>query len=161
MKRYWLMKSEPSEYSITDLARAGVGQWDGVRNYQVRNMMRDEMQPGDLAFFYHSNAGNQTGIVGEMEIVSHAYPDPTQFDQAHDQYDPNATKDTPRWLCVDVRYQQAFTQPLLLTTMRHDSTLKDFSLLRRGNRLSILPLTAPEYQYLRQQALQPKSMAHR
>lgn len=152
MKRYWLMKSEPNEYSITDLARDGVGQWDGVRNYQVRNMMRDQMRVGDSALFYHSNAGAETGIVGEMEVVRAAYPDPTQFVAEHDHYDAKSKLDAPRWLCVDVAHRQTFPTPLLLSDMRNDPELRDFALLRRGNRLSVLPVSAAQYRYLRTRA---------
>jgi predicted RNA-binding protein with PUA-like domain len=146
------MKSEPSEYAITDLARDGVGRWDGIRNYQVRNMLRDDMRVGDRALFYHSNAGTKTGIVGEMEIATAAYPDPTQFDPEHDHYDPKSTLDAPRWLCVDVAYRATFAQPLLLQTLRLDQNLHDWALLARGNRLSVLPLTAERYVYLCAQA---------
>jgi predicted RNA-binding protein with PUA-like domain len=149
MKRNWLMKSEPNEYSITDLARDGVGRWDGVRNYQVRNMMRDQMKVGDRALFYHSNAGALTGIVGEMEVVRTAYPDPTQFEVGHNHYDAKSKLEAPRWLCVDVAHRQTFPTPLLLSTMRDDPALRDFALLRRGNRLSVLPVSASLYQYLR------------
>ena len=143
------MKSEPSEYSITDLARDGVGQWDGIRNYQVRNMMRDEMRVGDKALFYHSNAGAETGVVGEMNIIRAAYPDPTQFEPTHDHYDPKSTIAAPRWLCVDVAYRKTFDTPFLLSAMRTDPQLQDFALLRRGNRLSILPVTVAQYNYVR------------
>ncbi|HHQ15161.1 MAG TPA: EVE domain-containing protein, partial [Chromatiales bacterium] len=100
---YWLMKSEPDVYGIDDLKKERVDHWDGIRNYQVRNMMRDQMKKGDLAFFYHSNC-KQPGIVGIMSIASDAYPDHTQFDPNEKYFDPKSDPDNPRWLMVDVRY---------------------------------------------------------
>lgn len=150
------MKSEPNEYSIADLAYAKIGQWDGVRNYQVRNMMRDTMKVGDKAFFYHSNAGKDTGIVGEIKIIRAAYPDPTQFDSRHGHYDQRSSLENPRWLCVDVAHVHTYAHVLPLTTLRTDPQLKELALLRQGNRLSILPLTAAQFTYLRAQATQQK-----
>jgi predicted RNA-binding protein with PUA-like domain len=114
--------------------------WDGVRNYQVRNMMRDDMRVGDLALFYHSNAGKQTGCVGTMEIVSKAYPDPTQFDPNSDHPDPKSDPANPRWLCIDVAYRSTFTTPVLLSEIKLDPTFTGMPLVQKGNRLSVFPV---------------------
>lgn len=152
--RYWIMKSEPSAYGIADLKREVVGRWDGIRNYQVRNMLRDEMRVGDLALFYHSNAAAHTGIAGEMTIASLAYADPLQFDTVSEYYDPTADELNPRWLCVDVRYKREFRTPLLLSILKQDTHFTSMPLLRRGNRLSVLPLEATVYHSLLQKVLQ-------
>ena len=146
--RYWLMKSEPTEYAIDDLARDTVEMWDGVRNYQVRNMMRDEMRVGDQALFYHSNAGSETGVVGVMSIASAAYPDPTQFDPANVHYDPKSPKDNPRWLCVDVRFIQKLPQLVTLQAIKADSIFSDLPLVQRGNRLSVMPIKKQHFAHL-------------
>lgn len=147
---YWLMKSEPDCFSIDDLA-ARPGQtepWDGVRNYQVRNFMRDRMQVGDLAFFYHSNCA-EPGIYGVMEIASTAYPDPTQFDPDEDHYDPASKPEEPRWLLVDVRYQRHFRRPVLLAELReHAEALTGFKLIAKGNRLSVMPVMPEHWDYI-------------
>jgi len=142
---YWLMKSEPSEYSIDDLRRQKVGMWDGVRNYQVRNMFRDEMKKGDSALFYHSST-DEVGVVGEMTIHSDAYPDPTQFAKQHDHYDALSNNSDPRWLCVDVLFVRKFPKIVTLATMRGDKQLKDVRILEKGSRLSVVPLTRREYE---------------
>lgn len=143
---YWLMKSEPNEYSIDDLQRDDIEFWDGIRNYQVRNMMRDQMQPGDAAFFYHSNC-KPPGIVGVMEIVSKAaYPDPTQFDPDNKHHDVKSSPDKPRWLGVDVKFKQNFGQTISLDQLRQNPKLKDMLILRKGNRLSVTPITKKEWQ---------------
>lgn len=146
--KYWLMKSEPSCYSIDDLKRDKVEPWDGIRNYQVRNMMRDEMQVGDRALFYHSNAGNETGIVGEMTIASKAYPDPTQFDPESDHPDPKSDPENPRWLLVDVKYASKFKHPVTLSEMKLDPRLEGVAVLKKGNRLSVMPISKKHYEYL-------------
>lgn len=145
---YWLMKSEPSCYSIDDLKRDKVEPWDGIRNYQVRNMMRDEMQVGDRALFYHSNAGNETGVVGEMTIASKAYPDPTQFDPKSDHPDPKSDPENPRWLLVDVKYKNKFKHPVTLAEMKLDPKLEGIAVLKKGNRLSVMPISKMHYEYL-------------
>jgi predicted RNA-binding protein with PUA-like domain len=117
MKRFWLMKSEPDAFSIDDLKKRGTEPWTGVRNYQARNFMRDQMQPGDLAFLYHSSCP-QPGIYGVMEIATKAYPDPTQFDKKSPYYDPASTREQPRWHMVDVRYQRHLPRPVLLSELR-------------------------------------------
>ncbi|MEM9243514.1 MAG: EVE domain-containing protein [Pseudomonadota bacterium] len=141
---YWLMKSEPNAYSIDDLQKDQTTCWEGVRNYQVRNMMRDEMRAGDLAFFYHSNS-QPPGIVGIMEIISRAYPDPTAFNPESKYYDPKSQKDKPRWVMVDVKFKQKFASIISLEQLRSITDLNDMPLLRKGNRLSITPVTAKQW----------------
>ena len=142
---YWIMKSEPSVFGIDDLIKCKnqTEPWDGIRNYQVRNMIRDQMQPGDLALFYHSNC-KVPGIVGLMEIVSEAYPDPTAFDPTHRYFDPKSNPDKPRWFLVDVKFVRKFNNTLPLSLLRDTPALDGLKLLAKGNRLSITPVT-PEY----------------
>lgn len=147
-QKYWLMKSEPDCFSIDDLKQKEVDMWDGTRNYQVRNMMRDAMKVGDRALFYHSNAGNETGVVGEMEIVKEAYPDPTQFDPKSDHPDPKSDPENPRWLCVDVRFLTKFTHTVTLSEMKIDPKLEGMAVLKKGNRLSVMPITKKHYEYV-------------
>lgn len=145
---YWLMKSEPEEFSLDDLERVEREPWSGVRNYQARNYMRDGMKVGDGIFFYHSNCP-VPGIVGIAEVATPAYPDPTQFDPEGDYFDPRSDPDDPRWLLVDVRFRKRLPRVLSLDEMRnHAEALGDFPLLRRGNRLSVLPVTAAQWTYL-------------
>ena len=142
---YWLMKSEPGECSIDDLA-AAPGQtvpWVGVRNYQSRNYMRDQMRVGDGVLFYHSSCP-QPGVAGVAEVASTAYPDATQFEAGNDYFDPKSTPEQPRWLHVDVRLVRK-TELLSLQAMRDAPTLATMIVLRRGNRLSITPVTAAEW----------------
>lgn len=192
-QRYWLFKSEPSGYSIDDLKRDVVTLWDGTRNYQVRNMMRDEMQVGDTVLFYHSNAGTETGVVGEMEIVKEAYPDPTQFDPTltfsspqqvtalkrlvkswtapgvnislisigknnenvrvkvdptSEHPDSKSDPRNPRWLCVDVKFKNKFPRVVTLSEMKLDPKLEGMTVLKKGNRLSVMPITKKHYEYV-------------
>ncbi|MDD3762484.1 MAG: EVE domain-containing protein [Nevskiales bacterium] len=147
---YWLMKSEPDCFSIDDLAarpRRREG-WDGVRNYQVRNMFRDQMKQGDLAFFYHSSCA-VPAIVGIMKIASNAYPDPTQFDPKSDHYDPKSRPEEPRWLQVDVEFQRKLERPIPLSELReHEQALAGFKLLATGNRLSVIPVRPEHWDYI-------------
>lgn len=143
--QYWLMKSEPEEVSIDD-ALAEPKQtvaWTGVRNYQARNFMRDGMKVGDGVLFYHSSCP-EPGIAGLAEVVSNAYPDPTQFDKRSKYFDPKATLEQPRWMLVDVKITQK-TRLLSLAELRAEPELADMVILRRGNRLSITPVTAAEW----------------
>lgn len=142
---YWLMKSEPSECSIDDLAKAPAKTvpWVGVRNHQARNFMRDQMQLGDGVLFYHSSCA-EPGIAGLAEVASAAYPDATQFDPHSPYFDPRAVARAPRWLHVDVRLVRK-TALLRLSRMREAATLATMAVLRRGNRLSITPVTADEW----------------
>ena len=148
VQQYWLLKSEPSCYSIDDLKRDKIDMWDGTRNYQVRNMMRDDMKVGDMALFYHSNAGDETGVVGEMKIVKAAYPDPTQFDPKSDHPDPKSDPENPRWLCVDVKFVKKFKSPLTLKAMKLDPKLDGMTVLQKGNRLSVMPIQKKHYEYV-------------
>lgn len=144
---YWLMKSEPDAFSIDDLKRVGTEPWDGIRNYQVRNMIRDEMKPGDRAFFYHSNT-KVPGIVGIMDIVSEARPDPTAFDPDEKYYDPKSDPDKPRWLLADVKYVRHTQRVIPLTELKADPALEEMPLVRRGNRLSITPVTKDQWEHI-------------
>lgn len=141
---YWLMKSEPSEVSIDDLQARKVVPWFGVRNYQARNFMRDAMQLGDLAFFYHSSCA-ESGIAGICEVCAPAHPDATQFDPASPYFDAKATRDKPRWLCVDVKFVEK-TRLLPIAALRQQPALAGMQILQRGNRLSITPVSADEWQ---------------
>ena len=145
--QYWLMKSEPDTYSIDDLQSFGVDHWDGIRNYQVRNFFRDQMQISDQAFFYHSNC-KEPGIVGIMEIVSKAYPDHTAFDPSEKYFDSKSDPENPRWLMVDVRYVRHLDRMITLGELRQQKQIADMKLLQRGNRLSVLPLSKMEWQYI-------------
>jgi predicted RNA-binding protein with PUA-like domain len=142
---YWLMKSEPDEFSIDDLVRAPkrTTPWFGVRNYQARNFMRDAMRVGDRAFFYHSSCP-EPGVAGIVEISKPAYPDATQFDPKSPYYDAKSTRDAPRWLNVDVKLVRK-TRLVPLDVLRETRGLEDMVTLRRGNRLSITPVTPDEW----------------
>jgi predicted RNA-binding protein with PUA-like domain len=146
--RYWLMKSEPDEFSIDDLAKAPkqTTPWFGVRNYQARNFMRDEMRVGDRAFFYHSSCP-EPGIAGIVEISRLAYPDATQFDPKSEYYDPKSTRVAPRWVNVDVKLVRK-TRLVGVPELRATRGLEDMVTLRRGNRLSITPVTVAEWKII-------------
>jgi predicted RNA-binding protein with PUA-like domain len=135
---YWLMKSEPAVYSITDLQRDRETLWDGVRNYQARNFLRS-MQPGDLAFFYHSNA-NPPGIVGLMQVTKPNLVDPSQFDTKSKYHDPKSTQENPRWQTVIVEFVEAFPTILTLDELRQKFSPEDLWVVRQGNRLSVMPV---------------------
>jgi predicted RNA-binding protein with PUA-like domain len=150
MSRTWLMKSEPDVYAFDDLKNAvnRSSMWEGVRNYQARNFMRDEMKKGDLVLFYHSNC-KQPGIVGLAEISSQqAYPDPTQFDPGSHYHDPKSTEDNPRWLVVDVRYKGDLKRPLSLKEIKADPKLEGIWVARRGMRLSVQPVEPEHAQHI-------------
>jgi predicted RNA-binding protein with PUA-like domain len=136
---YWLMKSEPDAYSIDDLQRDGTEMWDGIRNYQARNMIRDDMRVGDKIFFYHSSCA-EPGVVGIAKIASKPYPDPTQFDPESNYYDPKSDPDEPRWLLVDVAFVRKLKRSIPLTEIKQHPALDDMILTRKGNRLSIMPV---------------------
>lgn len=146
--RYWLMKSEPDEVSIDDVLAAPnkTVPWFGVRNYQARNFMRDDMQPGDLAFFYHSSCA-EPGIAGIVEIVSPAYPDATQFEPASHYHDPKATTAAPRWISVDVKAVRK-SRLLSLKELRTYPALEAMRLLAKGSRLSVMPVEPSEWKYI-------------
>lgn len=143
---YWLMKSEPDVFGIDDLAnRPGQTEpWDGVRNYQARNMLRDQMQAGDCVLFYHSNC-NPPGIAGIAEIVRAGYPDHTAFDPESKYFDPKSDPAKPRWYMVDVRFVRKFKRILSLDELRTTPGLEEMALLRRGNRLSVMPVSEAEW----------------
>jgi len=144
--KFWLVKTEPESFSIQDLAKAK-GQttfWDGVRNYQARNMLRDEIQPGNRVLFYHSG-GDEPAIVGTATVVRGAYPDHTAWDKQDPHYDPKSTPEKPMWYMVDLKLVRKFKTPLPLTELRGVAALKDMELLRKGSRLSVQPVTKAEY----------------
>ncbi len=146
---YWLMKSEPDAYSIDHLRsqKRRTDHWDGIRNYQARNFMRDQMKMGDLAFFYHSNC-SEPAVVGIMEIVSAAYPDHTAFDPNEKHFDAKSDPDNPRWLMVDVKFKKKLKMPITLQAIKAEKKLADMRLVQRGNRLSILPVTPGEWRHI-------------
>ncbi len=146
--RYWLMKSEPEDFSIDDLARVKVEPWTGVRNYQARNFMR-QMKIGDGVLFYHSNA-DVPGVYGIAEVACEAYPDPTQFDRKSKYFDEKSTREQPRWDLVDVRYARTLRRAITLDDIRGQSGKlgEDFALIRKGNRLSVLPVTAAQWKII-------------
>jgi predicted RNA-binding protein with PUA-like domain len=152
---YWLMKSEPTTFSIDDLKHCKKPEgWDGVRNYQARNMMRDQMQKGDLAFFYHSNC-EQPAVVGIMEVAHEAIPDHTAFDAKDSHYDPKSDPEAPRWWMVGVRFKEKFKYPVTLHTIKQTPSLEDMALVKRGNRLSIMPVTRSQWQRIVDMATAP------
>ncbi|RME35141.1 MAG: EVE domain-containing protein [Gammaproteobacteria bacterium] len=150
---YWLMKSEPTEFSIDDLAARPDRRepWDGVRNYQARNFMRDAMRVGDLAFFYHSNC-EPPGIVGIVRIASEARPDPTAFDPRDKHYDPKSDPDDPRWWLVEVEFVEKFGRPVTLAALKSRPELADMQLVKRGNRLSVMPVEPRHWDIIRKMA---------
>jgi len=147
-RKYWLMKSEPEDFSIDDLQRVGVEPWTGVRNYQARNFMR-QMQPGDGVLFYHSST-EIPGIYGVAEVASTPYPDPTQFQKKSKYFDEKSTQEQPRWDLVDVKFVRKLRRGIPLDEIRtHAERLgEDFALIRRGTRLSVLPVTAAQWKLL-------------
>jgi predicted RNA-binding protein with PUA-like domain len=146
---YWLMKSEPGEFGIDDLERrpGQTEHWDGVRNYQARNILRDRMKPGDLVFFYHSNC-EVPGIVGIATIVREAYPDHTALDPRHKHYDPKSTADAPRWFMVDVQLVRKLRRTVALNELKDRPELDGLALIRRGNRLSVMPVTEAQWNFI-------------
>ncbi len=139
------MKSEPSCYSIDNLKKDGVEPWDGIRNYQARNMIRDDMKMGDRALFYHSNT-KEIGVVGTMKIVKEAYPDPTQFDPHSEHPDPKSDPENPRWFCVDVQFESKFPKVVSLAEIKNDPAFVDMPLVKKGNRLSVMPITKKHFE---------------
>ncbi|UJB32572.1 EVE domain-containing protein [Chromobacterium sp. Beijing] len=151
--RYWLMKSEPDDTSIDDLAAEPerLFEWIGVRNYQARNFMRDGMQEGDRLLFWHSSCP-EPGVAGLAEIAASAHPDSSQFDPESPYYDPKSSPDAPRWLAVDVRFLRK-TRLLSPAELRRHPPLAEMTVLKRGNRLSITPLSEDEWRYITEQLL--------
>ena len=146
---YWLMKSEPNAFSIDDLETMPqqTEHWDGVRNYQARNMMRDQMKVGDQVFFYHSNC-EMPGIVGLMEVVRESYPDHTAFDPQSKYFDPKSSPDKPRWFMVDIKYIRHTRRVIPLSELKEQESLENMPLVRKGNRLSIMPVAEAEWSYI-------------
>jgi predicted RNA-binding protein with PUA-like domain len=149
--RYWLMKSEPSVFSIDDLKAAKSTLWDSIRNYQARNFMMNDMKIGDQVLFYHSNA-EPPGVAGVAEVVGLAEPDPTQFDKKSDYFDPKATRNKPIWFCVRLGFKSEFSELIPLEDIRTKKELADMLLLRKGQRLSIQPVTEKEFKCICQLA---------
>ena len=146
-KKHWLMKSEPDVFSFSDLKKKKTEPWTGVRNYQARNFMRDEMKPGDMIFFYHSSC-EVPGIAGIASVASLPYPDPTQFDEKSEYFDPKATKENPRWFLVDVKSEKDLKRFMPLEELKKEKSLQEMRLLQKGNRLSILPVTPQEFEFI-------------
>jgi predicted RNA-binding protein with PUA-like domain len=148
---YWLLKSEPDSFSIDALGKAPnqTTAWDGVRNFQARNMLRDSMKKGDLAFFYHSSC-DVPGIAGIVSVVREGYPDITAFDPKHHHYDADSNKEAPRWFVVDLKLKRKLKRVITLDELRKyaDKKLKDFVLLRRGNRLSVMPVSKQDWDFV-------------
>lgn len=146
-RRYWLMKSEPGAFSIEDLkeSKNSTAYWDGVRNYQARNFLRDEIKTGDGVLFYHSNIA-RPAIVGLAEVVREGYPDHTALDPNSDHYDPKATKDNPRWYMVDIRFLAHLPEPLDRKALGHHPVLSNMEVMKKGSRLSVQPVTPDQWQ---------------
>ncbi len=144
---YWLMKSEPDAFSLDDLEAVDSEPWDGVRNYQARNMMRDEMRVGDQVFFYHSNC-KEPGIVGLAEVVREGYPDHTAFDPEAKYYDPKSDPDKPRWYMVDLKFKRRLKRTISLQELKARPELADMPLVRKGNRLSVMPVSAADWDFI-------------
>lgn len=156
MTQYWLMKSEPNCFSIEDLKKSPnqTTHWDGIRNYQARNFMKNDMQIGDQVFIYHSNC-NPPGIVGTMKVVKLAYPDHTAFDPESDHPDEKSTPENPRWFMVDVQFESEFQRMVSLEELKQQEALMDMKLLQKGNRLSILPISSEEWNYITNLGVKP------
>lgn len=140
---YWLMKNEPSCYAMEDLKRDGTYVWDAVRNYQARNFMR-QMKPGDLVLYYYSNA-NPSGVAGIAKVVDGPYPDPSQFKEASEYYDPKATKDAPRWDAVTVSHVATFPEVISLHVLKNDPFFSDMPVVKKGVRLSVMPVSPKHF----------------
>jgi len=145
--KYWLFKSEPNTFSIDDLSKAKkqTTYWDGVRNYQARNFIRDEMKTGDKVLFYHSNA-EPNAVVGICEVVKEAYPDFTAFDPKDVHYDPKSKKDSPTWFMVDIKFVKKFKKEVTLQEIKANKKLQKMRLVQTGNRLSVMPVTKDEFE---------------
>jgi len=147
--KYWLIKSEPDDFSFSDLMASEnqTTMWDGVRNYQARNFMRDGMNVGDKVFYYHSNIP-EPGIVGVAQVASEPYPDPTQFDPDSKYFDPKSGEDNPRWLLVDFKGLYELPRTVTLAELKQEPKLADMRLVQRGNRLSVMPVTEEEFEHI-------------
>ncbi|MBU0655227.1 MAG: EVE domain-containing protein [Gammaproteobacteria bacterium] len=145
--QYWLMKSEPDAFGIDELEKVGVEPWDGVRNYQARNMMRDQMQIGDGILFYHSNC-EIPGIVGIAEVATTGYPDTTALNPEAKYYDPKSDPENPRWYKVDVKFVRKLKRTISLAELKEETALTDMPLVRKGNRLSVMPVSTQEWDHI-------------
>lgn len=149
--KHWLFKSEPSTFGVDDLAQAKnrTTAWEGVRNYQARNLLRDQVKPGDRGFFYHSSC-EVPGIVGVVEVVRAGYPDPTQWDPRSEYFDPKSDRSAPRWICVDVQLERTIEPTVTLDELRAHASreLRNMLVLKRGNRLSVTPVTSDEWRFI-------------
>lgn len=144
---YWLIKSEGSCYSIDDLKRDKKVPWTGVRNFQARNLMRDQMKMGDLILFYHSSS-TPTGVYGIAKVSSKPHPDETQFDTHDDHFDPKSKKDAPTWICVDVSFVKKFKEPVTLDMIKFDPNLEGMMVRAQGSRLSVQPVSEKHFRYI-------------
>jgi predicted RNA-binding protein with PUA-like domain len=142
--RYWLMKSEPEVFSIDDLLKKGRTSWDGVRNYQARNYMRDDMKIGDPVLYYHSNA-EPSGVAGLARVASEPKPDPTAWDKNSEYFDPKSPKDNPRWFMVDIEFEEKFNTFLPLAKLKDTRGLEEMVVVQPGSRLSVQPVTKGQY----------------
>ena len=156
--KYWLLKTEPQTYSIDDLARDKRTCWDGVRNYQARNYMRDDMKLGDGVLIYHSST-DPAGVVGIARVAREAYPDHTALDKKNDHYDPKATKDNPIWMMVDVEFVEKFAEVVTLATLKKTKALEKMLVLQRGQRLSVMPVEPTHFEIVRNLAKDRTSCA--
>lgn len=146
-ERFWLVKSEPDVFSIADLAKVKTSGWEGVRNFQARNSMRDDMAPGALVLFYHSNA-KPSGIAGLAKVKGAPVPDPTQFDSKSEYFDATSPRDNPRWVMVNLSFVERFTEVLPLELLKTDPALTGMPLLQKGQRLSVQPVTAAHFAHV-------------
>lgn len=142
----WLVKTEPDAFSLDDLIKEGITRWDGIRNYQARNFMRDGMQVGDLVFIYHSSC-KVPAVVGVAKVVKEAYSDPAQFDASSTYFDEKATQDKPRWVCVDIAYQSTLNKPVTLKQIKADEAITELALKKSG-RLSVMPVSDADWQQI-------------
>ncbi len=149
---YWLLKTEPSAYSVDDLEKETTTLWSGIRNYQARNYMRDSMSIGDICFIYHSNC-KEIGVVGSARVARTHIPDPTQFDPQSDYFDPKSTKENPPWICVEVSFEEEFPMTITLSMLKNHSYLKDMVVCQKGSRLSITPVLAKHAEVLQKLAV--------
>lgn len=147
MKNYWLFKTEPTTFSIHDLEKQKSTFWEGVRNYQARNLLRDQIKKGDEVFVYHSNT-EQPGIMGTAKVIKDGYPDQSQFNTKSKYYDSGATEDNPRWFLVDIAHQSTFKKPILLAELREIPSLSKMVLLQKGSRLSVQPVTEDQWKQI-------------
>lgn len=145
--QYWLMKSEPDTFGIDELEKVGIEPWDGVRNYQARNMMRDQMQIGDGILFYHSNC-DAPGVVGIAEVATTGYPDKTAFNPEAKYYDPKSDPENPRWYLVDVKFVRKLKRTISLAELKEETGLTEMALVRKGNRLSVMPVSTQEWNHI-------------